>query len=169
MGYSSNPETYSEEEHAILLNALGADITLNFPDSKSAFNQRGRFYGLRKAALKALEKNLRMKKQGLSELCSKTEIITRALEVQKVGIGWANEAKTSIKLGRNVGNATNQAIMRQALGDNYRTPTDILNEEAEASAAAALRRHQGIEEAEVDNTHDAITDYLNQSKENDDE
>ena len=178
MGYSRNPDAYSEEEQAIMLTALGRDITLNFPSSKAAFNQRGRFYALRKAALMALEKNLKMKKQGFDDLIVDLPIVHDAVTVQKVRIVWANDAKTSITLGRNVtDNTGNNSILREALGEGYRTNTDMLNQEAEEQTNL-LKQFADPLTGEIDHeaymkarghasthTDEAITQHLNNMKE----
>lgn len=178
MGYSMNPVAYTEEEQALLLTGLGRNVRLDGLTKNEAINLRGRLYGLRKAALKTLENNLKLEKQGLTDLIVTLEVVQKAADLQYVSVSWGNAEHTSLVIGRNVGNTQMQSKIRTALGDDFQSPTDKINEEA---AALTESYKQFVDPAtgevdfdaymaaqrgeEADNTTDAISAYLNNIKE----
>ena len=135
MGSSRDPMNYDEEERALMLAACGETIRLEFDDKKDAYNQRGRLYGLRKAAQVGYDRLQVLLKQKKPTIGYDNEFIRAAPALRTIGIRYGNDEHTVLVMGRGEALEPKRRSALSAAVRKYNIISEEKREEAQAIAA----------------------------------
>lgn len=158
MGYSRDPMNYDVEERALMLAALGESVSLEFETEKEAYNQRGRLYGLRKAAQIAYDKLMTLEKQGKATTGYDYEFIRAAPALRAVGVRFGNLEKTTLIMGKGEALTPKRRGVLQRAAKKYNIVSEELRTEREMMARLGQLGEAGELKttAEVDRTFDDL-------------